>query len=219
MSFAQVIAGQMAALELSTMVRCKECKGQKVKPTKEQETCPKCYGTGENVDIVGDVCHQCYGSGLRSISCTSCKGDGIEVVKKIIGVNIPRSVDTGMLLRVKGKGNEGLNGVPGDLILHVDVKKDPDYTRNGFDIMSEKTISISEAVFGGTVDVETIHGKRQMSIPAGTEHNTQIKIKHSGLTHLKSEEKGDHIVTVKIQIPKTLNKQQKQALESYAKIE
>jgi len=129
-----------------------------------------------------------------------------------------------MILRIKDKGHEALNGTSGDLLLVVKIQDDPNYRREGFNIHSVKKISITQAIFGGSVEIDTIHGKRTMQIHPGTQHSNQISIKGAGMAILgkqnnAKEERGDHIVTFNIEVPKSLTKQQKTALEQYAKVE
>ena len=165
--------------------------------------------------MLGDVCQACCGTGLHSISCTSCKGDGVVDQQTTLAVKVPKSVDEGMLLRIREKGHEALNGISGDLILHLKCKPDSQYKRSGFDILSDKVITYTQAVFGGITEIETINGKRKITIEPGTEHNSQIIIKGAGLSKfdvkksqmIDEDQKGNHIVTLKITIPKTLNKQ------------
>ena len=168
------------------------------------------------------------------MNCTKCKGDGVVVDNTELHVKIPKSVDEGMLLRIKEKGDQALNGHFGDLILQVSLEEHPEFKRKGFDVYTEKKISVTQAIIGGQCEIDTIHGKRSIQIAPGTEHNNEIRIKGAGMSILgrgassKSagsgadtdrDEKGDHVVVFKIAIPTTLTKDQKLALENYAKVE
>ena len=131
-----------------------------------------CYGTGANPDVLGDLCKGCLGTGLESIKCTSCNGQGLVDQQLELFVKIPKSVDNSMLLRVRGKGNEALNGQPGDLILSVNVDQDfSGFKRNRYDIHSDISITFTQAIFGCTVNVETVEGTKPLKIPPGTDHN------------------------------------------------
>ena len=117
-------------------------------------------GVGENMDVLGDVCPACNGTGVESISCDSCEGQGLVDENLSLMLKIPASVDTGMLLRVREKGNQALNGKCGDFIVNVVVRSHPKYERKGYDILSNRSITVTEAIFGATVDIETIYGTK-----------------------------------------------------------
>lgn len=179
------------------------------------------------------MCPRCLGTGVDSVSCPKCSGDGIVNQNMQLLVKIPKSVDDGMLLRIREKGDQALNGNCGDLILQMVLDEHPEFKRKGFDIYTEKKISVTQAIIGGNCEVDTIHGKKSVRITPGTEHNQEMRIRGAGMSILgkgsysKSgsgadtdrDEKGDHIVVFKIAIPNSLTKEQKQALESYAKVE
>lgn len=118
-------------------------------PLQDSKECSHCFGSGENIDMIGDICPVCNGIGRQAVNCEACQGDGLVNEKVTVSVKIPASVDTGMLLRVRGKGYHSLNGSPGDLILNVYVQPHPEYKRKGFDILSDKEISVTQAIFGG----------------------------------------------------------------------
>jgi molecular chaperone DnaJ len=122
---------------------CTDCKGYKVKPLEDQQECPACYGSGDNSKIIGAECPSCLGTGLKSISCDSCEGQGLITKTSTLLAKIPKSVDNGMLLRIKGKGHEALNGKTGDLIICIVTLLDKEYTREGNNILSEKKITFT----------------------------------------------------------------------------
>jgi molecular chaperone DnaJ len=121
LTFAQSIEGLSQVISYKRVVMCGSCQGKKVKPLQDQSECSKCHGSGENKSIVGSVCPMCLGTGLESVICEPCKGDGLEMQKLSLMVKIPKSVEDGMLLRIRGKGDEALNGKPGDLIIRLNV--------------------------------------------------------------------------------------------------
>lgn len=118
---AEAITGVQRIVDVNRVVVCKGCQGRRVKPLKTQKECSSCHGSGESSTTTGDICGTCYGSGLDSETCESCMGDGLIEENVRMLAKVPRSVDTGMLLRIRGKGNEALNGKPGDLIIVVYV--------------------------------------------------------------------------------------------------
>ena len=231
--FAESIVGAQKYVNYPRILRCGDCKGERVKKLDEDSQCRTCYGTGEDPQALGEVCPTCLGTGVDSVNCTKCQGDGIVHQSMQLLVKIPKSVDDGMLLRIREKGDQALNGSCGDLILQIVVDEHPEFKRKGFDIYTEKKISVTQAIIGGNCEVDTIHGKKSIRIAPGTEHNQELRIKSAGMSVLGKgtysrtgssadtdrDEKGDHIVVFKIAIPNSLTKEQKQALESYAKVE
>ena len=119
LSFAKSITGINEAIQVKRLMLCTTCAGKKVQKVENADQCPKCYGTGEHSDVVGEICVQCMGTGVLSISCKTCNGDGIQQNTMTLSVTIPKSVDTGMLLRIRDKGHQAFNGEFGDLILKV----------------------------------------------------------------------------------------------------
>ena len=188
----------------------------------QTDPCNACKGTGESLEILGYLCPKCLGTGLKSTECGTCKGQGVIDQEMNLQVNVPKSVDDGMILRVKEKGHQALNGHFGDalFLVKVDNRLSEGFTRDGYNILTEKTVTLTQAIFGGECEIETINGMKKVQIQPGTQHNQQLLIKGHGMQHLgKNEKHGDHIITLKIQIPKDLNKEQKLALEKYATVE
>lgn len=107
---------------------------------------------------MGEVCPSCLGTGIHSVECESCKGDGILKQKVKLAIKIPKSIDDGMLLRVRERGHEALNGRAGDLILQIQLLPHKKFTRDGYDICSEVDIPVTKAILGGKIEVETIDG-------------------------------------------------------------
>ena len=120
-SFAEAIEGAQQIITYQRVLRCEGCKGNKVKELEDQKPCPRCFGSGEDKDTPGELCKACLGGGLESVICMDCGGDGLIDQQLSLMVKIPRSVETGMLLRVREKGHEALNGKPGDLIIKTNV--------------------------------------------------------------------------------------------------
>ena len=139
---------------------------------------------------------------MASLDCSNCNARGIITKPTALNVNVPASVDNGMVLRVKGKGNEAVGGEPGDLILMIKVQESDTFKRDGFDIYTDKKISVTQAILGGPCEIETIRGPKKINVFPGTEHNQQVSIKNAGLPVLggaknstKNQQNGDHIVT------------------------
>lgn len=141
--FNDSIAGMQKYVHYSRVLRCPDCEGERVKKIAEDAICRVCKGTGEHKDIPGEVCPSCLGTGIDSITCPTCKGDGIVTEETKLYVKIPKSVDNNMLLRIKEKGDQALNGNFGDLILLVKLGDHPEFQRKGFDIYSTKRITVT----------------------------------------------------------------------------
>ena len=119
------------------------------------------------------------------------------------------------------KGNQPQGGEAGDLLIKIVVRPHPYFRREGADIYSDKYISVTQAILGGTVNVETLSGKKEIKLRPGTAHGEKIRMEGFGVHKLppNQNEKGAHIVNIKISIPTTLTPAQRQALEAYAKVE
>lgn len=224
LEFIEAIGGTDRIINYNRAVLCQACEGNKVIPANDQKACTRCAGDGNCTRNFGDICPACSGTGLESVVCTQCRGDGLRDDSVSLAVKIPKSVDHGMLLRIRDKGHQALNGAFGDLILHMAVMPHPRFRREGYDIHSTKSLTVTQAIFGGECEIETIKGPRKYKILPGTQHNQQMRYKGLGMAHLggnknEKEQYGDHIITYEISIPKNLNEKQKQALENYAKVE
>ena len=137
-----------------------------------------------------------------------------------VNVTIPAGVDTGVVLRVGGKGNTGDKGMPsGDLLLHLDVSSDPYFKRHNYDVHVNLPITISQAILGGKVDVLTLDGMVEMKIPAGTQPDSQLAMRGKGIKRVNGTRRGAQIVTMKINIPKKISERQKELMEEFAEEE
>ena len=137
-------------------------------PSEEAEDCPRCFGTGDDWEDYGEDCKDCNGSGLVSANCPLCRGEGLAEKQFTLNVEVPPSVDTGMLLRIKGKGHQALNGNWGDVIIKVKVLEHPTFRRDGHDILSTEKICLTKALLGGTQVVETCYGGKNFQIEPNT---------------------------------------------------
>ena len=132
--FPQVYTGVSKNFTYDRIQVCSNCEGARVKKTADDIVCPRCKGEGEDSFSPGDACKSCLGSGIASVACESCSGDGILKQKVKLGIKIPKSVDDGMLLRIKDKGHQALNGRSGDLIIQIELNPHERFTREGYDI-------------------------------------------------------------------------------------
>jgi curved DNA-binding protein len=135
-----------------------------------------------------------------------------------ISVKIPKGIVTGKKLRLAGKGMQGKKGgPPGDLYLQISVREHSLFTREGYDIVVEKEISFSEAVFGTTIEVPTLEGKKRVKVPPGTQSHTKMRLKSLGIPHFQKEGRGDELVKVIVKVPKRVTDKSKKLIEELAR--
>jgi molecular chaperone DnaJ len=168
------------------------------------QACPDCRGTGK---IIKEKCPDCYGTGYISS-------------KKTIEVTIPAGIDDGQCVRIQGKGEPGTNGGPrGDLLVAVMISQNPDFQRDGYNIFSEVKISYPTAVLGGEVKVKTVDGEVMYEVKPGTTSGTRVRLRGKGMPTLRDKNvRGDHYITLVIEVPSRLNAEQKEALLNYEKL-
>ncbi len=165
------------------------------------------------------TCQACGGEGKKyDKPCSVCDGRGVKRERRKMSVRIPAGITDGATIRVAGEGEAGERGVAaGDLYVHVRVKPDSRFERRGQDVMNETAISFADAALGAVVPVETVDGSVEVKIPAGTQPGTVIRLKGRGVPHLRGSNRGDHLLTVVVEVPKKLSKKQKQLLEELRK--
>lgn len=228
-TFEQAVFGTEVELMLNLDDTCEHCKGSTVEPGYELKTCDQCGGSGQVVTvsrtIFGNiqqaaVCPQCHGSGkVPEKACTVCRGKGVQTKKQKIQLKVPAGIDDGATIRLREHGEAIANGPKGDLYVNVRVKPHKHFTREGDLILSEEHIGMAEAALGTEIDVQTVDGPVRMKIPAGTQPGSDFKLSGHGVPHIKGTSRGAHIVTVIVDIPKKLTKQQQELLKSFAESE
>lgn len=226
LSFMDAINGITREITYRVQDVCGTCNGNKSKPGTSPCKCPTCNGKG-NINyrqgpmVIQMTCEACAGVGtVIKDPCTTCKGTGNAYTTKKESIKVPIGIDNGKNLRLSGKGNKGEHGgMRGDVIVKVVVKPDPYFKREGYDIYTEIPISIAQSVLGDTIEVRTVYGTRNINIPPGTNHGNKLKIPNEGVKKLESSQKGDHFCLFTIQIPKTLNTEQKKIFEQLRDLE
>jgi molecular chaperone DnaJ len=228
----EAIFGAKKTIKLEKLVNCVHCSGSGAEPGSKVETCATCHGAGQVTriqrTILGNVqmqttCEACSGQGkIIAQKCSKCRGRGVINAKVELAVNIPAGIDDGETIRLSGQGEVGEPASPslgghgggaGDLYLRVSVRTSKNFERRGYDILTDLDITFSEAVLGTKRDIKTIDGEVSLKIPAGTEAEQTFVLKSRGIQRLNSSGRGDHLVTVKIAVPRSLTKQQKRLLE------
>lgn len=228
LSFEEAIFGAEKEVHYNREATCKTCSGSGAKPGTSPVTCGRCHGQGViNVDTQTPLgmmrrqvtCDVCHGTGQEiKEPCQTCHGTGHEKQSHKVSVKIPAGVETGQQIRLAGQGEAGFNGGPyGDLFVIINVNPSDKFTRDGSTIYYTLNISFVQAALGDTVEVPTVHGNVEMTIPAGTQTGKTFRLKGKGAPRLRGGSQGDQHVTVKIVTPTKLNDAQKEALLTFAK--
>jgi molecular chaperone DnaJ len=209
-------------IQFRTDVKCDTCKGSGSKSGKVAK-CSTCQGAGrmrmqQGFFMVERTCHTCGGTGeMIADPCGKCKGKGTVAEHRTLSVNIPSGVEEGTRMRLGGEGEAGKRGGrAGDLYIFISIKKHNLFARDGADLHCEIPIKMSTAAIGGSIEVPSIDGsKSKLTIPEGTQHGTQFRMKGKGMPIMKSGRSGDLIVHVKIEVPVNLSKKQKEILSQF----
>ncbi|MBM4288753.1 MAG: molecular chaperone DnaJ [Deltaproteobacteria bacterium] len=221
--FLEAVQGAEVTVEIPRNVNCTTCHGSGVRPGSRKTICPACGGRGQVIQTHGflrisTTCSRCQGVGeFISDPCSICSGRGRVVEKKKLAVKIPPGVDNGVHLVMAGEGDEGiLGGPPGDLYIVVHVRPHEFFRRSGNDLVLTLPISFTQAALGGVVAIPTLNGKRDFTIPPGTQPGDVINLKGEGVPHLKGFGKGDLRVEIKVVVPRKLTDRQRELLKKFA---
>ncbi len=224
-TFEQAIFGTEVDLNLNLEDTCEHCKGTTVEPGHELTTCDQCKGSGQIVNVTrtifgniqqATVCPKCRGTGkIPEKVCSVCKGKGTQAKKQTIQLKIPAGIDDGATIRLREHGEAIANGPKGDLYVNVRVKAHKHFTREGDLILSEEHVGMVEAALGTEIDVETVDGPVRMKVPAGTQSGADFKLSGHGVPHLRGGSRGAHIVTLIVDTPTKLTKQQQELLQAF----
>lgn len=226
-TFEEAIFGCEKEIEMVLKDECHSCHGTGAKPGTTPETCPKCGGKGKVVftqqSFFGTVqnvqtCPDCGGSGkIIKDKCPDCRGTGYIASKKKIQVSIPAGIDNGQSVRIREKGEPGINGGPiGDLLVEVVVSRHPTLQRQDMNIYSTAQISFAQAALGGEIRIHTVDGDVLYEVKPGTQTNTRIRLKGKGVPSLRNKSvRGDHYVDLVVQTPTGLSADAKEALRQF----
>ena len=207
--------------------QCPTCKGNGCAPGTTPEICPDCHGSGAvtqsqrtpfGVMQTQAVCGKCRGTGkIIHQPCPDCHGSGRARKRKTVKVNIPAGIDNGQTISLRGQGHAGKNGGPnGDLLITVMVKPHDIFRREGTSVFCEAPITFTQAVLGAEMEIPTIDGKVKYTIPEGTQTGTVFRLRGKGIPVLNGHGRGDQYVTVTIETPRGLNREQKEALKKFS---
>ncbi len=206
---------------------CSECNGRGYPPGTESRTCPNCNGRGETTRVrqtafgrmqQRSTCRRCSGEGtIYEETCSTCRGDGEVRNQATLTVEIPPGIRDGQTLRMDGEGAPGDRGSrPGDLLIDISVEDHPEFERDGNDLVKREPVSFPQAVFGDTIDIETIDGAVEFDLSAGTQSGETFRLSGKGMPRLRRRGYGDLYVQVRVVTPDNLNAEQREALETFA---
>ena len=226
-TFEEAVFGCEKEIEVVLKDPCPKCNGTGAKPGTSPQTCPKCGGKGQVVytqqSFFGTVqnvqtCPDCHGSGqIIKDKCPDCGGTGYISSKKKIAVSIPAGIDNGQSVRIREKGEPGVNGGPrGDLLVEVAVSRHPIFMRQDMNIFSTVPISFAQAALGGDIRIKTVDGDVVYNVKPGTKTDTKVRLRGKGVPSVRnSQVRGDHYVTLVIQTPEHLSAEAKEALRQF----
>ena len=226
-SFEEAAFGCEKAVTVERYETCDTCHGNGCAPGTSPEVCPDCHGTGTvqvrrqtpmGVFATSSPCPKCGGKGrIIHQPCKDCRGSGMVRKKKTIQASIPAGIDNGQTISIRGQGNAGKNGGPaGDLLITITVRPHELFRREGTSVLCEAPITFTQAVLGAELEIPTIDGKVKYTLPEGTQSGTTFRLKGKGIPSINGRGRGDQHVTVYIETPKNLNKEQKEALKKFA---
>lgn len=224
LSLQEVNKGAEKKIKVKKNITCQSCNGTGAEDASAYSTCSTCHGSGRVTRVSNSffgqmqttgVCPGCGGEGqIIEKKCNTCHGDGVVKGEEVISMSIPPGVEDGMQLSMRGKGNMGARGgVAGDLIVLVEVKEDPDFIRDGDNLIYDAFIKFTDAALGASIDIPTLDGKARIKINPGTQSGRVLRLKGKGLPNLNGYGNGDLLVNINIWTPKNLSLEEKKILE------
>jgi molecular chaperone DnaJ len=227
-TFVEAVKGVEKEIEFPVLLRCETCSGSGAKPGTEPVTCPQCNGRGEVRSIrqtmLGQMvnvsaCPRCNGEGrIIENPCETCRGDGRTERRRTLQVTIPAGIDEGHQIRLSSEGEAGpRGGAAGSLYVAVHVQPHPSLRRDGTELYYEAQVSIVQAALGTRITVPTVDGDEVVEIKAGTQPETEIRLRGRGVPHLRrAGARGDLHVLVGVTVPTRLSKRARELLADYA---
>ena len=227
-SFEEAVFGVTKEIEVSAYMACEHCKGTGAEPGTNLKTCEDCSGTGQQIKLqrtpfgqiqTATTCPRCEGAGqIPEKKCQACQGEGRMIKNNEIKAKIPAGIHDQAVIRLAGKGEAGYMGGPqGDLFLHISVTPSKTFERIKDDIYTTEHIHVLQAIMGDEITIKTVHGESPLTIPAGTESDHILKLKGYGVPKIGTNIKGDHIVKIKVDIPKKLSGKEKKLYDELVK--
>lgn len=227
-SFEEAAFGCEKEVTLNRSEQCDTCHGSGCEAGTTAEVCPDCHGSG-TVRVqrgmggfsvaTNTTCTKCSGSGkIIHQPCKVCGGAGAVRKQRKITINIPGGIDNGQAVSLRGQGGAGKNGGPaGDLVISVAVRPHEVFKRDGTSVYLDQPVSFLQAALGAELEIPTLDGKVAWTLPEGTQTGTTFRLRGKGIPSLNGRGRGDQFVTVTVQVPKSLSREQKDALRDYAR--
>ena len=227
LTFEEAAFGCKKAVTVERTENCDSCHGSGCEPGTTPEICPTCGGRGVvqqrkqtpmGVFSTSAPCPNCGGKGkIIHKPCKDCRGTGSERKRKTIQVDVPAGIDDGQTISLRGQGHAGKNGGPsGDLLIVITVRPHDLFRRDGTSVLCEAPITFAQAVLGAELEIPTIDGRVKYTLPEGTQSGTTFRLKGKGIPLLHGRGRGDQYVTVYIETPRNLTREQKQKLKEFS---
>lgn len=228
-NFNDAAFGVSKEVRISRMQPCSVCEGTGAKSGTAPQTCRHCNGTGQLRQVQSTpfgqmvnmrTCDVCRGEGtIISHPCEQCHGNGRIQKSAAINIDIPAGIDNGQTISLRGEGESGVKGGPsGDLYVNIRVKQHPFFIREGYNVICEIPITITQAALGAELEIPTLDGKLKYDIPEGTQTGTIFRLRNKGIKHLRSNAKGDLFVKANVEVPTKLSGKQKEILRQFAEV-
>lgn len=226
-TFEEAAFGCQKELVVERYETCATCGGNGCAAGTSPETCPDCHGTGQvqvrrqtpfGTVATSAPCTRCAGKGkIIKQPCKDCHGSGLIRRRRTIQVQIPAGIDAGQSISMRGQGHAGKNGGPsGDLLVSISIRPHAIFRREGTSVLCEQHVTFAQAVLGADLELPTIDGKVEYTLPEGTDNGATFRLKGKGIPYINGRGRGDQYVTVYIETPKNLNQKQKEALRKFA---
>jgi molecular chaperone DnaJ len=223
----EAFAGTTREIVFDRLAACATCKGSGARPGTMVVPCQRCGGSGAvrsarqtplGQIVTQTVCAQCGGEGhVIADPCEACGGRGREQTETRLTVTVPAGVDDGSRIRIAGSGEGGTRrGPPGDLYVYLAIAPHRIFKRDGRETFVSVPVSFTEAALGATIEVPSLAGEVEMTLAAGTQSGTTLRLRGYGMPSVRGTQRGDHHVTVNVVVPTKLTKRQRDLLEEYA---
>jgi molecular chaperone DnaJ len=223
--FEDAARGTETSIKIPREETCETCRGSGAAAGAAPEICPQCRGAGQTryqqgFFTVARTCSQCRGAGrIITKPCPTCRGAGRVSNERQLTVKIPPGIATGQRLRLHREGEHGASGgPPGDLYIVIHVGEHPFFRREEDDLYCEVAAGYGTLVLGGTIEVPTLDGEEAVAVPEGTQSGATFRLKGRGMPHVSGRGRGDLYVSVKVAVPKKLNREQRKAVEELSRL-
>jgi molecular chaperone DnaJ len=222
----EIDQGVEKEISIKRAEHCGTCKGSGARAGTTPVVCPGCGGRGQvhrsqGFFTMATTCPRCRGAGkVIESPCADCRGAGVVQKKADLKIQIPAGVEDGMTIRVADEGDEGEPGAPrGDLHVVIREKEHRVFQRSGADVMTEVPCSFAQLALGDSVEIPTLRGRAEMTIPEGTQSGKVFRLRGQGLPQLEGRGRGDQLVRVFVQTPRNLGERQKELLREFERLD